>query len=162
MTERLPSETKKLQRTLRPSREREGIEAGAKLTEPPEPPESLSEVAKTEWHGLAPVLVELEVLTRADLRTLALCCETLATAVALEDTIRAEGFTIATQTGNHKAHPALKALKTTRNAAHRMLADFGLSPKSRKFVSKAPGPRKDNPYAKYRRAGENPFANLDD
>lgn len=45
---------------------------------------------------LAAVLVSMEVLTRADLRTLALCCETLATATALEDTIRSEGFTIAT------------------------------------------------------------------
>ena len=28
-----------------------------------------------------------------------------------------------------------------------MLSDFGLSPKSRKFVSKAPGPKRDNPFA---------------
>ena len=68
------------------------------LREPPEPPESMSDGARLEWSELAPVLVELEVLTRADLRTLGLCCETLATATALEDTIRSEGFTIATQT----------------------------------------------------------------
>ncbi len=149
--EKLPTETKKLKGTLRPSREREGIEAGTKLTEAPEPPGTLSEGAVVEWQGLAPVLVSMEVLTLADLRTLELLCETLATATALEDIIRKEGFTIAAATGGHKAHPALKALETTRNAAHRMLSDFDLSPKARKYVQKAPSPKKDNP-----------FANLDD
>ena len=147
MSERLPTETKKLTGTLRPSREREGIEAGAGLTEAPLPSESLSDGAVTEWEWLAPVLVSMELLTFADLRTLALLCETLATATALEDTIRREGFTIAAATGGHKAHPALKALETTRNAAHRMLSDFGLSPKARKFVQKAPGAKRDNPFA---------------
>ena len=85
-------------------------------------------------------------MTEADLRTLALACETLATATVLETTILEEGFTIEAATGGRKAHPALKALESTRNAAHRMLSDFGLSPKSRKFVSKAPGPAKDNEF----------------
>ena len=138
MTEKLPTEQKKLKGTLRPSRENKGIEAGARLTEAPLPPDTLSVGAIAEWNALAPVLVGLELLTLADLRTLELCCETLATATALEETIRAEGFTIAAATGGHNAHPALKALETTRNAAHRMLSDFGLSPKSRKYVSKAP------------------------
>jgi P27 family predicted phage terminase small subunit len=103
--------------------------------------------AVAEWGALAPVLVDLELLTRADLRTLELCCETLATATALETTIRAEGFTIAAATGGQKSHPCLKALETTRNAALRMLSDFGLSPKARKFVQKAPGAKRDNPFA---------------
>ena len=57
-------------------------------------------------------------------------------------------------TGGRKAHPALKALETTRNAAVRLMAEFGLSPKARKYVSKAPGPMKDNPFAKYSKAGQ--------
>ena len=111
MSEKLPTETKRFKGTLRLSREREGLEAGARLTEEPLPPETLSEGAVSEWEWLAPVLVSMEILTEADLRTLALACETLATATALEDTIQAEGFTIAAATGGHKAHPALKAWK---------------------------------------------------
>jgi P27 family predicted phage terminase small subunit len=147
MTEKLPTETKRLKGTFRQSRERGGIEAGARLAEVPLPPETLSSGAMGEWNWLAPVLVELEVLTRADLRTLALCCETLSTATELETTIRDEGYTIPASTGGRKSHPALKALETSRNAGLRMLNDFGLSPKSRKFVTKAPGPAKDNPWA---------------
>ncbi len=147
MTEKLPTETKRLKGTFRQSRERGGIGAGARLTEAPLPPETLSGGAIGEWNWLAPVLVELEVLTRADLRTLALCCETLSTATELETTIRDEGYTIPASTGGRKSHPALKALETNRNAGLRMLNDFGLSPKCRKFVTKAPGPAKDNPWA---------------
>jgi len=147
MSEKIPTETKRLRGSFRQSRERGGIEAGARLSEAPLPPNTLSVGAVAEWGALAPVLVDLELLTRADLRTLELCCETLATATALETTIRAEGFTIAAATGGQKSHPCLKALETTRNAALRMLSDFGLSPKARKFVQKAPGAKRDNPFA---------------
>jgi P27 family predicted phage terminase small subunit len=147
MSEKLPTETKRLRGSFRQSRERGGIDAGAGLSEAPLPSESLSDGAVTEWEWLAPVLVSMGLLTFADLRALALLCETLATATALEDTIRCEGFTIAAATGGHKAHPALKALETTRNAAHRMLSDFGLSPKARKYVQKAPTSKEDNPWA---------------
>jgi P27 family predicted phage terminase small subunit len=149
MSEKLPTETKELSGTLRPCREHEGLEAGARLSEAPLPPDTLSEGAVGEWIWLAPVLVSMKLLTEADLRTLALCCETLATATALEEAIRAEGFTIAAATGGQKAHPALKALETTRNAAVRLLSDFGLSPKARKYVQKAPTAEKDNPWSSY-------------
>jgi len=52
------------------------------------------------------------------------------------------GFTIEAATGGHKAHTTLKALETTGNATHRMLADLGLNSKARKFVEKAPGSHK--------------------
>ncbi|MBE9549787.1 MAG: phage terminase small subunit P27 family [Proteobacteria bacterium] len=127
---------KALKGTLRPG---ESGNAGHRLIKPPQAPGTLSEGAKIEWKGLAKVLTDLEVLTLADLRTLELLCETLATATALENTIRAEGFTIQAASGTgQKSHPALKALETTRNAATRMLADFGLSPRSRAHVDKAP------------------------
>jgi P27 family predicted phage terminase small subunit len=103
--------------------------------------------------GIGPVLVDMGVLTLADLRTLALLCETLATVTELENAVQREGFTIAAATGGGKAHPALKALETTRNSAHRMLGDFGLHPKARNYVSRAPGPAAGT---------DDPFAHLDD
>lgn len=139
------NELKRLSGTYRADRDKPAQTAGERLTEAPEPPDTLSRGAKQEWQGLACVLVELGVLTLADLRTLALLCETLATVTELENTIQREGFTIAAATGGHKAHPALKALETTRNAAHRMLGDYGLHPKARNYVSRAPGPLPDDP-----------------
>lgn len=170
MSEKLPTETKQFQRTHRPSRDRQGLEAGARLTEVPEPPENLFAGAAEHWRELAPLLVGLELLTAADLPALKLTCKTLATVDALESCIQSEGFTIEAATGGRKAHPALKALETQRNAAARLLSDFGLSPKSRKFVSPAPERRADNPFTKLARLsesrklarGENVFAHLED
>jgi P27 family predicted phage terminase small subunit len=136
--QKLPKKSKQLRGTYRSDRESGGIDAGDRLKTAPKPPDTLSVGAKSEWEALAPVLVALGILTVADLRTLELLCETLSTATALEETIRIEGFTIAAATGGHKAHPALKALETTRNAACRMLSDFGLNPRARKFVERAP------------------------
>lgn len=136
--EKLPKKTKQLKGTYRPDKEFKGIEAGERLETAPTPPDFLSVGARQEWEGLADILTEMGVQSRADLRDLALCCEALATATELENVIRAEGYTLPAVGGSRKGHPALKALETTRNQAHRMLADFGLNPKARKFVEKAP------------------------
>ena len=153
MTQRLPTERKQLSGTYKPSKDRKGIDAGAALADVPVPPETISAPGAKEWARLAPLLVDMGLLTEADLRTLELLCETLATATELEAAIKLEGFTIEAATGGRKAHPALKALETTRNAASRMLGDFGLSPKARKYVSKAPA-AKDRDW--------NPWEHLED
>ena len=136
--QKLPKTRKQLQGTDRPGRDRKGIKPGQVLKVPPPPPEALSECACTFWKVLAAETVAMSVLTTADLTALALLCETQATASELEQTIREEGFTVSTGTGGKKAHPALKSLESTRNCAARLLAEFGLTPKSRKYVEKAP------------------------
>jgi P27 family predicted phage terminase small subunit len=104
----------------------------------------MSERACTAWKVLAAETVALNVLTTADLPALALLCETQATAAELEETIKLEGFTIPTGNDGKKAHPALKSLESTRNCAARLLAEFGLTPKSRKYVEKAPASRDED------------------
>jgi P27 family predicted phage terminase small subunit len=150
---RKPEELKRLAGTFRKDRNKPVQNAGERLIEQLEAPDSLSDGGKVEWDALMPVLVDMGVLTLADLRTLALLCETLATVTELENTVQSEGFTIPAATGGHKAHPALRSLETTRNAAHRMLGDFGLHPKARNYVSRAPGPAT---------ATDDPFSRLDD
>ena len=66
MTHKIPDHIKELRGTLRPSSQRPA--AGERLTESPETPDTLSRGAKKEWKSLAPVLVELGTLCRADLR----------------------------------------------------------------------------------------------
>ncbi len=144
--QKLPKGRKQLSGTHRPDKDRKGIRPGEALEESPPPPESLSEIACAAWVLLAAETVALGVLTTADLPMLALLAETSATVSELEKTIREEGFTVSTGAGGKKAHPALKALETTRGAVTRLLKEFGLSPLSRKFVDKAPGPGSKNPY----------------
>lgn len=136
--QKLPQSRKQLSGTYRPDKDGKGVTPGSALKEAPPPPEAMSERAQTVWKDLAAETVALGVLTSADLPMLALLAETSATVSELEDTIRSEGFTVETGAGGKKAHPALKALETTRGAVTRLLKEFGLSPLSRKFVEKAP------------------------
>jgi P27 family predicted phage terminase small subunit len=136
--QKLPQSRKQLIGTYRPDKDGKGIQPGEALKDAPPPPETLSEIACAAWDVLAAETVALGVLTTADLPMLSLLCETSATVSELEQTIRKEGFTVSTGAGGQKAHPALKALETTRGAVTRLLKEFGLSPLSRKFVEKAP------------------------
>jgi P27 family predicted phage terminase small subunit len=112
--------------------------AAERLARVPPAPAALAAGAVAEWRELAGVLVSLGVLTRADLRLLALLCSVLASEKELRDLLQKEGCLIAGADQNMKAHPALKALETCRAQAHRMLESFGLSPRSRQGVDIAP------------------------
>jgi P27 family predicted phage terminase small subunit len=84
------------------------------------------------------VLVSLGVLTRADLRSLQLLCETLAHESQLRELLVKEGHLVVGAGGVKKTHPAVKMLETTRNQAHRLLNDFGLTPRARQSVDLPP------------------------
>ena len=110
----------------------------ARLKRPPGPPASLSEGAETEWRRLAPVAQRLGTLTQADLRAFELLCETLATEKVAQLAIAAEGMATATGEGGLKPHPAVRIMETARNQAARLLDAFGLTPKGRATVERAP------------------------
>jgi P27 family predicted phage terminase small subunit len=69
-----------------------------------------------------------------------LLCETLASEAELRELLKKEGLTIPGADGNLKAHPAVKMLEMSRNQAHRLLNDFGLTPRAREGVAIAPPP----------------------
>jgi P27 family predicted phage terminase small subunit len=109
-------------------------------------PDTLSSSAKIEWCELVATLAQLGTAKGADLRALELLCECLATERQLRATLASEGFTIDGANDNLKAHPATKLLESTRNQCHRLLADFGLTPRGRLAVKAAP-PKGKNPFA---------------
>ena len=111
-------------------------------------PSTLSPEGAEEWHGLIATLAELGTARAADLRAVELLCEVLADEKTLRETIRREGLTIPGADGNQKTHPAAKLLESTRNQAHRLMADFGLTPKGRVQVKAQP------------KASKNPFDDL--
>lgn len=138
MTHKIPDHIKELRGTLRPSSQRPA--AGERLTESPETPDTLSRGAKKEWKSLAPVLVELGTLCRADLRALEQLCETLSTQTTLQAVIEAEGPILKTSVGSYKSNPAMRSLETARNQSKALFTEFGLTPKARVYVTAAPKP----------------------
>jgi len=137
MTRRLSPAEKHVRGTARKDRtpKRTAVD---RLQTVPKAPDSLSAGAKSEWAPLALAVVELGVLTTADLRALALLAETLAAEAELRAVLQREGLTIPGAGGNFKAHPAAKLLETTRGQAMRLLADFGLTPRGRLGVDVRP------------------------
>jgi P27 family predicted phage terminase small subunit len=120
------------------------------LTNAPPPPAGIVALAAAEWRVLAPVLCDLGTLTTADLRALRLLCETLAAVADLAEVLGREGHTVPAGSGGVKGHPAAQALATARAQAHRLLADFGLTPRSRAGVDQAPDAEDDDdPAAAY-------------
>ena len=106
---------------------------GARLMNMPKPPASLGADAIRYWRRLARLLIELGTIRRADLVSLELLCETLATIESARRTIEAEGVTV-TSRGAVKAHPALQVLATARAQAAILLGAFGLTPAARSRV----------------------------
>lgn len=139
---KLSREQKQLRGTYRPSRDKSAIRADQALQEPPAPPDTLSTGARQEWLSLSAVLVEQGTATRGDLRAFEQLCETLATVSQLQAVVEAEGLLIPAANGGKKANPAQRSLETARAQAHRLLCEFGLTPKSRNHVPKAEAPVK--------------------
>jgi P27 family predicted phage terminase small subunit len=137
MTQRLSPGEKRVRGTSRPDRAPKPS-AMQRLDVAPLPPDQLSEGAKAEWSILAPVCVELGVLTGGDLRALELMCEILGTETELRALLKNEGYVIAGAGNNSKGHPAVKLLESTRSQAARMLSEFGLTPKGRQGVDIRP------------------------
>ena len=116
------------------------------MTEPPEPPQQLSERAAAEWRRLAPVAVGLGTLTEGDLRCFELLAQTLATEAEARAVIEAEGYTVPTSGNGLKPRPEVAPMERARVPAPRLLADFALTPKGRRGVDMAPahGPSADH------------------
>jgi P27 family predicted phage terminase small subunit len=127
------------------------IRAADRLKKAPPPPKSLSASGTKEWKTLARTVVDLGTVCRGDLRALEQLCETLGTATELQKIVREQGLLLKTGTDSYKANPAVKSLETARNQAHRLLVEFGLTPKARNYVSRAPEPEGDNPWSKFRK-----------
>jgi P27 family predicted phage terminase small subunit len=143
MPSRLSERRKWLTGTAKPSRLPK-TNAAAPLDKAPPPPEGLSGDAKAEWRCLAPAAVALGTLTKADLRAFGLLTEMLATAEAARRTVAAAGYTVPTADGGSKPHACVRIMETARGQAHRLLGDFGLTPRGRQGVDVVPPRVKDD------------------
>jgi len=126
--------------TYQPCRDKPTITARQALQKPAEPPDTLTTGARKEWLALMPVSVEVQTITRADLRAFEQLCEVLNTVSELQALVKAEGHLIPAANGGQKANPIVRSLETARNQSLRLLEQFGLTPKSRNHIEKAEVP----------------------
>lgn len=138
--------SKELRGSLRADRIRR-IDAGKALRRLPAPPDGLPPEAAAAWRRFGSLAIGLGTLTAADVALLELLARTWASAVELEQVLARDGL-ILTSGEVQKAHPAIAALDRSRNLAHRLLADLGLSPPGRERISITP-PARNNPFTKF-------------
>jgi P27 family predicted phage terminase small subunit len=105
------------------------IVAGSMDAVPPAPP-WLSREGKAEWRKVAPILIERQHLTDADLGTLAAYADAVGQLVDATKVINRDGMVIDTDKGLRK-HPAISIQINARNQVRQLAAELGLTPISR-------------------------------
>src|SRR3954447_15334626 len=109
----------------------------------------MSEAAAREWWAIGPIAVSLGTVTGADLPALGLLARLLAAEREAAAALEEDGLTIKSGAGVIKAHPALVVLGQARAQAHRLLADFGMTPRGRNYVAPAERAAPDDPLAHF-------------
>ena len=106
----------------------------------PECPDSLDDVARTEWYHIVPMLQEMRVLTKADKAMLAAYCSAWSEFDMAEKLIAKRGFKPVSTTprGTLQAHPAIAMRRHARDQIRKLASEFGLSPSSRSGLHAIP------------------------
>lgn len=127
-------------------------------TAQPDPPDHMTEAARTEWDRVVVDLVALGILTDLDRGALAAYCqaygrwsaaETALARMAERDAVT-DGLIVKTKSGNLIQNPLVGAANKAMADMVRYAAEFGLTPSARTRV------------AGMSDAGPNPFAELDE
>lgn len=92
----------------------------------PRPPAWLGDDAKAEWRRVAPILVERNVLTDADLGTLESYCAAIGNVREAQRALNRDGLVVA-----GKRHPAFGILNAAQTTARLTAGELGLTPVSR-------------------------------
>ena len=92
-------------------------------SEPPKPPDFLSELAKKEWERIAPELHHLGLLTALDVGPFAAYCQSFARCVTVELALR--------RVGDSVHGPLVGVAHRAAAAMMRFGSEFGLTPASR-------------------------------
>lgn len=85
------------------------------------------------WRQLAPLLLELGVLTEVDLPALEMMCLHYALARQALEEVNEIGLTIE-EDGKTKKNPAMQAFRENSQAYKQLLVEFGLTPSSRSRI----------------------------
>jgi P27 family predicted phage terminase small subunit len=135
---------------------REGRDSGGRRVKPPppfarippDPPEWLTDEARSEWERVVPGLTRLDLLKPEDRAALAAYCESWATFVAATARVAADGLTIEAKQGT-LPHPAVGIARAAGRELRAWAAHFGLSPSAEVGLGRTADPagEQDNPFA---------------
>lgn len=104
---------------------------GPQLAEMPRAPRGMNAPARRLWRTLGPVLVEMGVLTRADLPAFQLLCQHWGLAQQAWEALQQEGETTTDERGLPRKHPLLQVWRDNSRAWREYAAHFGLTPAAR-------------------------------
>ncbi len=114
----------------------------------PRAPRHLRDAAKKEWRRIAPVLLDLGLLTEIDTVALAAYCEVYASWVDASTSLAKTG-TIITSGGVVKANPLVNITSKFYDQMRAMLAEFGMTPSSRSRVKVVNKKKEDDNLKKF-------------
>ncbi|MGH1432630.1 MAG: phage terminase small subunit P27 family [Neptuniibacter sp.] len=121
--------------------------------EKPRTPSYLSPTEKTVFKNITEELFQLGIITKADGMALELLCSAYGEYLELTDLLEKEGRTyeITSTTGDtmRKAHPAVAMRSDAWKRVKSMMAEFGMTPATRPYVSSI-DPVEDDPLEAYR------------
>ena len=93
---------------------------------------------RQEWNHIAPLLKEAGLLAKIDRPMLIMYCESYAIYRKALTKLKRQGDTVKTSNGNLIQSPHLTTVNKQREAMHKMLVEFGMSPSSRSRVQVTP------------------------
>ncbi|MCK8826396.1 phage terminase small subunit P27 family [Natroniella acetigena] len=126
-----PTKLKVLQGTDRKDRVNENEPKPKELQQVPDPPYYLDYYAKKEWNRAAAHLVEVGLLTEADLSTFQDYCECHAHCIRLNKKIRNEEYEFVTDSGYYQKRPIVSILKDFMDQKRKLANVLGLTPSAR-------------------------------
>jgi len=142
-----PTTVLQMRGTYRPDRHGGDEPKAPAVTDVPPAPDEFSDLARTLWDRKSTLLIELNLLTAADLASLEGYVLAHERAIEAERVVSVEGRTVATSQGI-KRHPELITAEKARADMRRYEQEFGLTPSARARLRqpvKPPSPA-DNPF----------------
>jgi P27 family predicted phage terminase small subunit len=101
----------------------------------PDPPHHLSKYAREEWNRMAPILLDMGLISESDRSAFAMYCQAWGDHVKAEYMIRKHGAVVKTSNGNIVQSPWVGISNRAKLIAHKFLVGFGMTPADRGRVS---------------------------
>jgi len=122
--------------------------------EVPECPEFLDDEAKAEWFRMAPVLLDMGLLTPADRAALAAYCISYSRWVAAEAQVRRLGTIVKSPLKNFPMKsPYLTVADQALETMRKFMVEFGLTPSSRSRIRVPGNPRATDEFDAFLESG---------
>ena len=126
-----PTKLKVLNGTDRTDRVNEKEPKPKEVKKVPDPPWFLDYYAKKEWKRVAPHLIEVGLLTEADISTFQDYCEVHAHCVRLHRKVHEEGYEFIIESGYVQKRPITSILKDYMDQKRKLANQLGLTPAAR-------------------------------